>query len=156
MVSLLLSKDHTGFRDQDEDIVSLDDHELVLLKEKAMLEEVEHGVAMELPHSNQEVSQSYQKVSSDVQLTEPRAMHEEQLSLVGEENVQQMTHAADEQTLLRKEKLSLLLPNKELTNEQVNSGSTLDKNTSKGRTDHPERLTNVNMEPSTKSRLANV
>uniref|UniRef100_A0A673FNI7 Inositol 1,4,5-trisphosphate receptor-interacting protein n=1 Tax=Sinocyclocheilus rhinocerous TaxID=307959 RepID=A0A673FNI7_9TELE len=60
VVSLLLSKDHNVFHNQDDNImVSMQDHEHFLIEEGAKLEQGEHDVAMELPHSNREDTYSW-------------------------------------------------------------------------------------------------
>lgn len=156
VVSLLLSKDHNVFHDQDDDImVSMQDHEHFLLEEGVKLEQGEHNVAMELPHSDQEVSQSHRRVprgegdTSDVQQIMPNVkttvQHEEQMSPVGEQNdFRQKAFAPDDQKILDidTDKQTLHMPKEGLTHEHVNldqSEPTVDQNVSQGDTAHPEK-----------------
>ncbi|XP_043091048.1 inositol 1,4,5-trisphosphate receptor-interacting protein [Puntigrus tetrazona] len=148
VVSLLLSKDHTVFHDQDDDImVSMQNHEHFLLEEGAKLEQGEHIVAMELPHSNQEESQSRRRVprgegdTSDVQRIMPNVkttvLHEEQMSPVGEQkDFRQKAFAPDDQGILDidTDKLTLHMSKGDLTHEHVS----VDQNVSQGDAAHPE------------------
>ncbi len=155
VVSLLLSKDHNVIHDQDDDfMVSMQDHEHFLLEEGAKLEQEEHNVAMELPHSDQEVSQSHRRVprgegdTSDVQQITPNVkttvQHEEQMSPVGEQNdFRQKAFAPDDQKILDidTDKQALHMSKEGLTHEHVNmdqSGPTVDQNVSQGDAAHPE------------------
>lgn len=156
VVSLLLSKDHNVTHDQDDGVtVSMQNHEHLLLKKRAKLEQGEHVVAIEMPHSNQEVSQSHRSVprregdTSDVQQIKPNVkttvLHEEQMSPVGEQNdFRQKTFAPDDQEILDidKDKWTLHMPKEGLTHEQVNvdqSGSTVDQNVSQRDATQPEK-----------------
>lgn len=156
VVSLLLSKDHNVSHDQDDSIpVSMQDHELVLLEEGAKLEQGEHAVSNELPHSNQEVPQNHHRMprregdASDVQQITPNVkttvQHEEQMSPVGEQNdFRQNAFAPDDQEILDidKDKWTLHMPKEGLTHEEVNvdlSGSTVDQNVSRGDATQPEK-----------------
>ncbi|XP_073810720.1 inositol 1,4,5-trisphosphate receptor-interacting protein isoform X1 [Danio rerio] len=149
VVSLILSKDHNVFHEQDDDIiVSMQDHEHFLLKEKAKLEQGEHPVAIELPYSNQEASQSHRKLPieghvSDVKQIEPnvetKVLHEEQMSSMGEQN-EFRQKASDDQEILSidKDKWTVHMASEGPTNEQVRLGSTVDQNVSQGEAEHPE------------------
>lgn len=156
IVSLLLPKDHNVFQDQDDSItVSMQYHEHVLLEEGAKLEQGEHAVAVELPHSNQEVPQSHHRVprregdTSDVQQITPSVkttvLHEEQMSPVGEQNdFRQKAFAPDDKEIMDidKDKWSLHMSKTDLTHEQVSmdqSGSTVDQNVSQGDATQPEK-----------------
>ncbi|KAK7165858.1 hypothetical protein R3I93_005821 [Phoxinus phoxinus] len=153
---LLLSKDHHVVHDQDDSItVRMQDHELVLLEERAKLEQEEHAVSNELPHSNQEVPQNHHRMPrregdmSDVQQITPNVkttvLHEEQMSPVGEQNdFRQKAFAPDDQEILDidKDKLTLHMPKEGLTHEEVDvdqSGSTVDQNVSQGEVTQPEK-----------------
>ncbi|KAL0203117.1 hypothetical protein M9458_001135, partial [Cirrhinus mrigala] len=136
VVSLLLSKDPNVFHDQEEDIiVSMQDHEHFLLEEGAKLEQGEHRVAMELPHSNQEESQSRRRVprgegdTSDVQQITPNVKttvrHEEQMSPVGDQN--DLDFDTDKRTLH--------MAKEGLTHEHVS----VDQNVSQGDAAQPEK-----------------
>uniref|UniRef100_A0A8C1VFJ8 Inositol 1,4,5-trisphosphate receptor-interacting protein n=1 Tax=Cyprinus carpio TaxID=7962 RepID=A0A8C1VFJ8_CYPCA len=156
VVSLLLSKDPNVVHDQDDDImVSMQDHEHFLLEEGAKLEHGEHSVAMELPHSIQEESQNHRRVpkgegdTSDVQQIRPNdkttVLHEEQMSPVGEQNdFHQKAFAPDNQEILDidTDKHTLHMSKEGLTHEHVNedqSGPTVDQNVSQGDVVHPEK-----------------
>ncbi|XP_067260473.1 inositol 1,4,5-trisphosphate receptor-interacting protein [Chanodichthys erythropterus] len=156
VVSMLLSKDHNVTHDQDDSItVSMQNHEHFLLKERAKLEQGEQAVAIELPHSNQEVSQSDRTVPrregdmSDVQQIMPNVktteLHKEQMSPVGEQNdFRQKEFAPDDQEILDidKDKRTLHMPKEDLTHKQVNvdqSGSAVDQNVSQGDATQPEK-----------------
>ncbi|KAK2909212.1 hypothetical protein Q8A67_005049 [Cirrhinus molitorella] len=149
VVSLLLSKDPNVFHDQEDDImVSMQDHEHFLLEEGAKLEQGEHHVAMELPHSNQEESPSHRRVpreegdTSDVQQITPNVKttvrHEEQMSPVGEQNdFRQKAFAPDDQEILDfdTDKQTLHMSKEGLTHEHVN----VDQNASQGDAAQPEK-----------------
>lgn len=150
VVSMLLSKDHNVTHDQDDGVtVRMQNHEHFLLKERAKLEQVEQAVAIELPHSNQEVSQSHRTVprregdTSDVQQIMPNV--ETTVFPVGEQSdFRQKEFAPDEQEILDidKDKSTLHMPQEDLTHEQVNvdqSGSTVDQNVSQGDATQPEK-----------------
>ncbi|KTF78725.1 hypothetical protein cypCar_00033261 [Cyprinus carpio] len=156
VVSLLLSKDHNVFHDQDDNImVSMQDHEHLLMEEGAKLEQGEHDIAMEMPHSNQEESQNHRRVpkgegdTSDVQQITPNVktteLHEEQMSPVGEQNnFRQKEFAPDDQEILDidTDKRTLHMPKEGLTHEHVNvdqSGPTVDQNVSQGDASQPEK-----------------
>ncbi|XP_077102298.1 inositol 1,4,5-trisphosphate receptor-interacting protein [Siphateles boraxobius] len=156
VVSLLLSKDHIVFHDQDDSItVSMRDHELVLLEEGAKLEQGEHAVSNEQPDSDQEVPQNHHRMprregdTSDVQQITPNVkttvLHEEQMSPVGEQNdFRQKAFAPDDQEILDidKDKWTLHMSKEGLTQEKVNvdqSGSTVDQNGSQGDATQPEK-----------------
>ncbi|XP_016336007.1 inositol 1,4,5-trisphosphate receptor-interacting protein-like [Sinocyclocheilus anshuiensis] len=156
VVSLLLSKDHNVFHNQDDNImVSMQDHEHFVIEEGAKLEQGEHDVAMELPQSNQEESQSLRRVpkgegdTSDVQQITPNVkttvLHEEQMSPVGEQNdFRQKAFAPDDQEILDidTDKRTLHMPKEGLTHEHVNmdqSGPTVDQNVSQGDVAQPEK-----------------
>ncbi|KAI2668203.1 inositol 1,4,5-trisphosphate receptor-interacting -like protein [Labeo rohita] len=149
VVSLLLSKDPNVFHDQEDDImVSMQDHEHFLLEEGAKLEQGEHRVAMELPHSNQEESQSHHRVprgegdTSDVQQITPNVKttvrHEDQMSLVGDQNdFLQKAFAPDDQEILDfdTDKQTLHMAKEGLTHEHVS----VDQNVSQGDAAQPEK-----------------
>lgn len=112
VVSLLLSKEHNVIQDQNDDaIVGMRDHELVLLQEAAKLED-ERAVAMEPPLPDQEASQrpnyklpGREEDTSDVKQTmanvRSTAPHDEQMSTVGDQNdFHQKAFAADGQEKL--------------------------------------------------------
>ncbi|XP_073699190.1 inositol 1,4,5-trisphosphate receptor-interacting protein [Garra rufa] len=149
VISLILSKDPNVFHDQEDDItVSMQDHENFLLEEGAKLEQGAHDVAMELPHSNQEQSQSHRRVPrgegdlSDVQQIMPNVKtmvwHEEQMSSVGEQNYfRQKAFAPDDQEILdiEMDKRTLHTSKESLTHEHVN----VDQNVSQGDAAQPEK-----------------
>ncbi|XP_017312894.1 inositol 1,4,5-trisphosphate receptor-interacting protein [Ictalurus punctatus] len=65
VVSLLYIKDHTVFQEQEENIImDMQEREYLLQKESAKLEQEVHQVTTGLPHSNQEVSQSHQRMTN--------------------------------------------------------------------------------------------
>ncbi|XP_067298729.1 inositol 1,4,5-trisphosphate receptor-interacting protein [Pseudorasbora parva] len=150
VASLLLSKDQNVLHDQDEGItMSMQDHEHLLSEEGAKLEQGEHAVTIELPHSNQEVPQSHHSVpgregdTSDVQQITPSikttVLHEEPMSPAGEQkDFCQKAFAPDVQEIMDIDKDKL----HGLTHEQVNvnqSGSTVDQNVSQGDATQPEK-----------------
>ncbi|KAG1956267.1 inositol 1,4,5-trisphosphate receptor-interacting protein [Pimephales promelas] len=149
VVSLLLSKDHNVFHDQDDGIlVSMQERELVLLEEGAKLEQGEHAVSLELPDSNQEVPQNHHRMprregdTSDVQQITPNVkttvLHEEQMSPVGEQNdFRQKAFAPDDQEILDidKDKWTLHMPKEGQTQEKIN----VDQNVSQGDPTQPEK-----------------
>ncbi|KAF4075155.1 hypothetical protein AMELA_G00231330, partial [Ameiurus melas] len=65
VVSLLYIKDHTVFQEQEEIIImDMQEREYLLQKEAAKLEQEVHQVTTGLPHLNQEVLQSHQRMTN--------------------------------------------------------------------------------------------
>ncbi|XP_052458901.1 inositol 1,4,5-trisphosphate receptor-interacting protein [Carassius gibelio] len=142
VVSLLLSKDPNVFHDQDDNIiVSMQEHEHFLMEEGAKLEQGEHDVAMEESQSHHRVpigegdTSDVQQITPNVKTTK---LHEEQISPVGEQNdFRQKAFAPDDQEILDvdTDKRTLSMPKEGLTHEHVNmdqSGPTVDQNVSQG------------------------
>lgn len=144
VISLLLSKEHDVFQNQDDGVTEgMRDHEHVLLQERAE----EPSIATDLPHSNQQASQSQGGVwdVSDVKRMMPNVRtavpHEEQTSSAGDQNdFRQPSFAPDDQ-----EKSDV--PGDKWTSHMSNTGqididrtgSNVDQNFSQGDEELPKK-----------------